>query len=449
MMALRHAVGSLLAGAAMRAPQSRRIDRLISTASHQQFKIVVIGCGSAGALVSADLGRHFGPNQVAVVEPRDVHSYQPGWTLVGAGMREMHETQRPMAEIVSRHVTWVRDAVAAVDASQRLVTTRTGRSLRYDFLILAPGLECRWTDTPGLTEALGDGAVTSNYHRAHAEHTWEYVRRLRRGRALFTFPSTPVKCGGAGQKAAYCADDHWRAVGVRDSVSVTYATALPRVFHVPHYASALEALCAERSIDVLPLRDLVEVRGRERVAVFERLDGGGLEELPYDLLHVVPRQGPAAWLRESGLSDAAGWIDVDRATLRHARHANVFAIGDATNLPTSKTAAAVAAQFTVLRANVLEAAAGFEPSAAYDGYTSCPIVAGREQLMLMEFDYSLQPVETFPWDQRQLGGKRGAFMFWLKRDFLPWAYWNHMVRGRVPWRELPEMLGFQKRLPMF
>jgi sulfide:quinone oxidoreductase len=251
--------------------------------------------------------------------------------------------------------------------------------------------------------------------------------RLQSGTAIFTQPPNPIKCGGAPQKIMYLADDQFRRFGVRHRTRITFASALPEIFHVPHYTPALERVIRRKQIETRYRHNLIEIRPQTREAVFQHLDTGETVVLPYDLIHVTPPQSAPEFIKRSPLGNQEGWVDVDQHTLQHRRYPNVLALGDASSLPTSKTAAAVRKQAPVLVSNLTAVMNGEGPTARYDGYTSCPLVTGYGRLILAEFNYEKQPEETFPFDQR----KERLSMYLLKKRLLPLYYWRALLKGRL------------------
>jgi sulfide:quinone oxidoreductase len=391
-------------------------------------QIVIIGGGTAGITVAAQLMRGwFHRRDVAIIEPSEKHYYQPLWTMVGAGLARKEVTERPEASVIPNGVTWLKDAVAEFIPEQNLLRTRDGKLVTYDWLVVGAGLQINWDDIKGLKESIGKGGVCSNYSYTTVDSTWEAIRSFRGGNAVFTNPSGAVKCGGAPQKIMYLADDRFRESGVREKTKITYASALPNIFAVEPYRATLEKVVARKEIDCRFRHELIEVRSESKTAVFKNLDTQEQMTLPYDLLHVTPPMGPPQFIASSPIADKDGWVDVDKDTLQHRRFSNVFALGDCSNLPTSKTGAAIRKQAPVVVSNLLAAILGKPLSAKYDGYTSCPLVTGIGKLVLAEFDYRKQPAETFPVDQ----SKERWSMWILKRYLLPLFYWNGMLKGRM------------------
>jgi sulfide:quinone oxidoreductase len=391
-------------------------------------QIVIVGGGTAGITVASQLrSGWFRSRDVAVIEPSDKHYYQPLWTLVGAGLAKKEATEHTEASVIPRGVTWIRDAVAEFLPEQNTLRTRDGKTITYDWLIVGAGLQLNWDKIPGLKGAVGTNGVCSNYSYATVDSTWEAIRTFRGGNAVFTNPSGAVKCGGAPQKIMYLADDRFREAGVREKTKITYASALPHIFAVEPYRATLEKVVARKEIDCRFRHELIEVRPESKEAVFKNLDTQEQVTLPYDLLHVTPPMGPPTFIATSPIADKDGWVDVDKDTLRHKRFANVFALGDCSNLPTSKTGAAIRKQAPVVVRNVLAAMRGQPLPAKYDGYTSCPLITGIGKLVLAEFDYNKKPAETFPVDQ----SKERWSMWILKRYLLPLFYWYGMLKGRM------------------
>jgi len=395
-------------------------------AIHHQ--VVIVGGGTAGITVAARLAKLWGKRlDIAVLEPSDKHYYQPLWTLVGDGVAPKQITERSEAAVMPRGVQWIRDAAAEFLPAENTIRTRDGKKITYDWLVVAAGLQILWDKIPGLRESLGKGGVCSNYSFGTVDFTWQAIREFKGGNAIFTNPSGAVKCGGAPQKIMYLADEHFRKAGVRDKANVIYMSALPNIFAVERYRKTLEKVISRKEIDCRFQHELVEILPERHEVVFRNLESGKCITLPYDLLHVTPPMGPPTLLAASPLADEQGWIDVDRQTLRHKRYANVFALGDCSNLPTSKTGAAIRKQAPVLVKNLRAAIAGQAPGAIYDGYTSCPLVTGYGKLVMAEFDYDKRPQETFPIDQ-----SRERWSMWLvKRYLLPLMYWHGMLKGRA------------------
>ena len=338
-------------------------------------------------------------------------------------------SRRLERDLIPPGATWIRDRVAAFDPQANAVTLASGERISYGYLVVAIGLELAWSQVEGLAENLGKGGVVSNYAYDQCELTWEAIRGFRGGDAVFTMPPPPIKCAGAPQKIMYLADDHFRRSGVRDRSRVHYYAGTPGIFSVKEFAKTLNEVIARKAIETHYRHDLVAIRPERREGVFRNLDSGEETIQHYDLLHVTPPQRAPEVVRSSPLASAAGWVDVDKPTLRHPKFRNVFSLGDVSSLPTSKTGAAIRKEAPVLVANLLAVRAGKDESAfqRYDGYASCPLTTGYGRLVLAEFDYDLKPAPSFPFDTT----KERWSMYQLKRWLLPQLYWRGMLKGRA------------------
>jgi sulfide:quinone oxidoreductase len=392
----------------------------------RRHEVLVAGGGSAGIAVAARLRRAAKDLDIAIVEPSSQHAYQPLWTLVGGGAVDARSTVRRESPLIPRGVSWIKSAVAEFLPDENALVTTAGERIDYGTLIVAVGLQIDWHAIPGLEQAIAEGHASSIWSFDGAQRTWQAIQGFKGGTALFTFPTTPIKCPGAAQKIMYLADDHFRRAGVRDGSRIVFGSAGPRIFGVDKYAATLDRVIARKGIETHFRHNLVEVRPAAREAVFQHLDSDEQLTITYDLLHVAPPQSAPDVVKRSPLAGPNGWVEVDRETLQHTRYANVFALGDASSCPTSKTGAAIRAQAPIVAANLVAARAGRELPRRYDGYTACPLVTGYGKLVLAEFDYDCQPQETFPFDQ----SKERLSMYLLKKHGLPRFYWHAMLRGQ-------------------
>ncbi|WP_298016303.1 FAD/NAD(P)-binding oxidoreductase [uncultured Castellaniella sp.] len=395
--------------------------------SIRQHTVVIIGAGTGGAAVAARLRRNQSDLDIAVIEPSSHHDYQPAWTLVGGGAYRAEDTRRNLHDCLPDGVRHIAQRVARLLPDERLVELDDGGRVAYDYLVVAAGIQINWDAIDGLAESLGKNGVTSNYRYDLAPYTWELVRQFQGGTAIFTQPAGAVKCPGAPQKALYLAADHFRRQGVKPA-SLQFRSGGASVFGIPFYAQALDKVMASYGAEPHYSQTLVQVRGEDRIAVFESVvDGQAVrEEVAYDILHVVPPQGAPDFIRQSPLADASGWLEVDKHTLRHPRYPNVFGLGDCTSTPNSKTAAAIKSQAPVLVSNLLGALRGAGNVESYDGYAACPLTTSRGKVLLAEFTYGGTIAPSLPLDPRV----PRRFYWWLKRSFLPWFYWNILIKGR-------------------
>jgi sulfide:quinone oxidoreductase len=395
----------------------------------KHYTVLVIGGGNAGISVAARLLRKR-KLDLGIIEPSDKHYYQPAWTLVGGGAFDIQKTVRNQADFIPRGATWIRHRATEVNPEQNQVILDDQTVLTYDYLVVAPGIQCNWDAVKGLPETLGKNGVCSNYSFQTAPYTWELIRNFKGGKAIFHAPHTVVKCGGAPFKAMFMAADYFRRKGILQKTDIQFWSGGTRLFAVDKYEKTLLAVAKRYNIGFHFYQRLEEIDGPNRRARFVgtgQHNKGEEKWIDFDMMHVTPPQSAPDFIRNSPLANEAGWVDVDKHTLQHVRYPNIFSLGDASSLPTSRTGAAIRKQAPVLVQNLLSVMDNKPLVALYNGYTSCPIVTGYGKLVLAEFDYHNTPVETFPFDQ----SKERWSMYQLKKVVLPWLYWNMILKGTI------------------
>jgi sulfide:quinone oxidoreductase len=403
--------------------------------------VVIVGGGAAGIAVAASLHARKPDLDIAIIDPADIHYYQPGWTMVGGGIFTPEETARTMGSLIPRGVKWIKAGVAAFEPANDAVILDGCRVVKYDRLIVCPGLKLDWDAVEGLTETLGRDGVTSNYRYDLAPYTWELVSGLKAGRAIFTQPPMPIKCAGAPQKAMYLSADHWKRNGCLDAIRIDFMNAGGVLFGVKDYVPALMEYVKAYRANLDFFHNLVAIDGPARKATFEVKAPDKAPErvtVEYDMIHVCPPQTAPDFIRVSPLADAAGWVDVDQSTLRHKTYANIWSLGDVMNAPNAKTAAAARKQAPTVAENVVADIAGRSAAAQYDGYGSCPLTVERGKIVLAEFGYGGALKPSFPaW---MLDGTKPSRLAWfLKERLLPPVYWRGMLRGHE-WLAKPEQV---------
>jgi sulfide:quinone oxidoreductase len=422
-----------------------------SPAGHRQ---VLIAGGGAGGVTIASWLRRLDPDlEIAIIEPSAFHDYQSGWVLVAGGFMPASATRRSERSVIPAGVELIHSKVVRFDPDQQALHLIGGAVLTYDVLIVALGIEINWTAIEGLTQSLGHDGVTSIYSRRTASYTRQCFEEFKGGTAIFTHPATAIKCGGAPQKIMHLAHQQFaRRSGVGVSSSLIFCTAQSSLFPVKAYSDTMAEIAERHHCQVRYRSELVAVDGAERTATFQvSLPNGEQkrETLAFDLLHVVPPMAAPEVVATSPLarSPAEGWVEVDPATGQHPRYANVFAIGDVGSFPTAKTAAAVRKQAPVIAANVLAVLQGNPPAQNYAGYSACPLITSDHSVMLIEFDYSKQPVSSF-----LVNPVKERWSLWLLERFgFPWIYWNRMLKGHPhegsllrPLAPLARALGLQR-----
>lgn len=415
----------------------------------QSFDVLVVGGGTAGIMVAAQLRRKKDNVSIGLIEPSEKHAYQPAWTLVGAGTYSFDKTIRKEADFIPKNVEWIKDYATTFMPDSNVVNTKSGKRYGYKYLVLAPGIQVNIDALPGLKEALGKDGVCSNY--VDPEYTWEVLKNFKGGNALFTQPATPIKCGGAPQKIMYLADDHFRKSRIREKTEVIYATPGSVVFGVSPYKETINKVVERKGIVtkffyVLTKIDpdkkeahykLIQKEGENREiniteVIREQKTGDDTVVIPYDMLHLAPPQSAPDFIKESPFANKDGWIDVDINTLQHKKYKNVFGLGDAAALPTAKTGAAVRKEAPVVVDNILhlmqENNLGDQK---YEGYSSCPLVTGYGKMVLAEFKYNNER-DSDPLLSKFVNTAKESWLMWLLKKYgLPYLYWNRMLKGKM------------------
>lgn len=418
------------------------------------FQILIIGGGNAGISVASQLLRKRSNLKIAIVDPSEKHYYQPAWTLVGAGIFDINKTVRNEKDFIPKNTTWIKEAVSEFEPTANKVKCVSGTEITYDYMIVCPGIQLDWNKIKGLKETLGKNNVSSNYSFEHPPYTWEMIKNFKGGMAVFTNPSTPIKCGGAPHKIMYLAVDYWRKKGILDKCDVHYVSGASVIFGVPEYKATLEEVLKKGNIKVHYNANIIGIDGNKKTIEFETKDtpsnikqvlsktaascyniNEATQEnsvsrvtLNFDLCHAVPPQSAPDFIKNSPLRDEAnplGYVEIDKNTMQHSRFPNVFALGDCINAPCSKTGAAIRKQAPVVVTNLLNVMDKKALTATYDGYSACPIPTQYGKLMLAEFDYTNKPKMTFPFNQ----AKPSWLMWILKTKVLPWLYWNKILKG--------------------
>lgn len=417
------------------------------------YDVLIIGGGTAGIMTAAQLRRKSKDLTIAIIDPAKDHWYQPAWTLVAAGAFDMKATRRDEASLIPPGVDHIKEHAATFEPEANTVRTKEGNTYTYGHLIVSSGIQMNIDDLPGLREALQTEFVCSNY--LDPEKTHRVMKNFKGGVAVFTQPSTPIRCGGAPQKAVYLADEFFRKSGVRDKTKLVFATPGSVIFGVQPFRAALEDVIRKKEINFKAFYDPVRIDPVKQEIHFkwskpgdnhcvlteeqglpEKIEGESTIVMKYDMLHLAPPQSAPDFVRHSPLAYAdgpnKGWLEVDINTLQHKRYANIFGLGDSAALPTAKTGAAIRKQAPVVVANILQRIKDGQLSPLkYEGYSSCPLVTGYGKMLLAEFKYD-NVRDSDPLLSRLFDTGKPLWSMWvLKKYLLPWLYWNHMLKGTM------------------
>ena len=398
-------------------------------------KIVIIGAGAAGMALANRLVRRLDGAQITMIDPRPHHLYQPGLTLVAAGLKPASYVVSENADWLPGGVTFVADKVAAVDAESKTVSTEGGQTLNYDWLVVAPGLVLDHDAIDGFSlDMVGENGIGALYAGPeYAARTWTAASRFTEegGTGIFTRPATEMKCAGAPLKHTFLIDDIARRAGNAGKVNMVYAAPQGSLFGVPIVAEKVRMLFEDRGVDTLMNRTLTAIDPGAKRATF--VTEAGSEQVDYDYIHIIPPQRAPEFVVQSGLAWAdrwtdQGWVECDMQTLRHLRYPEVFALGDVAGVPKGKTAASVKWQVPVVEDHLVAAIEGRDGTETYNGYTSCPLITRIGRAMLVEFDYQNNLVPSFPGIIAPL---EELWISWLMKEVALKATYNAMLRGRA------------------
>ena len=392
-------------------------------------QILIVGGGAGGIATATSLLKRDRSLDITIIEPSDDHYYQPGWTMVGAGIFSKEDTRRDTLSVWPSGVTRIKGEVEKFEPAKNLVKLSDGSSIKYETLVVACGLKLDWDSIEGLNEALGKNGVTSNYRYDLAPYTWKLVQEMKGKEAIFTQPAMPIKGAGAPQKAMYLSCDHWLRNNQLRDMNVSFCNAGPVLFGCAPYVPPLMEYVKKYGINLDFSHNLIKIDGENKIAWFnvssENADSQIVEK-KFDMIHVCPPQCAPDFIKSSPISNEAGWVDVNQETLQHTKFPNIFGIGDVTSTPNAKTAPAVRKQAPIVASNIISVLNGNNPKPQYDGYGSCPLTVEKGKIILAEFGYGGKVMPTFPWDST----KPRRMAWFLKKSILPTVYWSVMLKGR-------------------
>jgi sulfide:quinone oxidoreductase len=407
-------------------------------------QIVILGGGTGGTMTANRLRRRFDEDEaeIHVVDRDDLHVYQPGLLFVPFGLATLDEIVRPRRRQLRRGVFFHQAEVAWVELDRDEVVLLDGHVLPYDVLVLASGVRLQPQETDGLTGPGWNERVFTFYTPDGAEQLRRALERFDGGRLVVNFVDMPIKCPVAPLEFAFLADWHLRQRGIRARSELIFVTPLDAAFTKPVAAQHLAGLLAGKEIELVTEFNTGEVDGAG--GTLSSYDG---RELDFDLLVTVPLHGGAAYVeRTPGLADALGFVSTDKRTLQSAAKPNVFALGDATDLPTSKAGSVTHFEAEILTENIARFFAGEELEQRFDGHANCFVETGFHKALLIDFNYDTEPVAGHFPTVFGLPLLRESRLNHLGKLAFQWVYWHALLPGREIPGIGPEMPTAGKRL---
>jgi sulfide:quinone oxidoreductase len=394
--------------------------------------LVILGGGTAGTMMSAKLRRALDPEEwsITVVDQDDRHIYQPGLLFIPFGIYRTHDVVKPRSRFVPSGVDLVLSSIDVIDSDNDKVRLADGSEVTYDFLIIATGSRIVPQEMEGLIGPGWNKNTFDFYTLEGAAQLFYALERFEQGRLILNVAEMPIKCPVAPLEFLFLADWFFHQKGIRDHIELVYATPLDGAFTKPRASALLGGLLEDKDIKVETVFNASEVDGERRI--LSSWDG---RELRYDLLVSIPTNMGSEAIERSGLGDELGFIPTDPHTLRSRELKNVFILGDATDLPSSKAGSVAHFQGDILEKNILRAIDGRQLSSDFDGHANCFIETGFGKAVLIDFNYDTEPLPgRFPLPgvgPLSLLGESEA-NHWGKMAFR-WVYWNQLLAGR----ELP------------
>lgn len=436
-------------------------------ASDAKAKIVIVGGGLSGIATAARLSNSLSSPNITIIEPNENSvSYQPGNTFIGAGLYEKKDVMYSTKDFLPKEITLIKDKAVEFDPQNNKLLISSGKTIKYDFLVIAAGLVLDFTKIKGLeeigdvytsedskqmNEVLSNTGVSSIYNMDGAVQTWKNMQKLieeaktgKKLKAVFTHPNTAVKCGGAPKKIMYLMNARLNEEAVRDNVNMTFYANSGKMFSVKEYESAIIKQFKARDMKYKLQHNLQEVDLKNKIATFDNFwqEKGEYDEdieeydmitkhqkveVPYDFLHIAPPMKAASEIANSQIGSRKGWVPVNKETLQHVKFKNIFSLGDIAAIPLGKTGGSVRKQYKVLCDNLIASMEGKEMPSKYDGYTVCPIITDIGKVMLAEFDWSMKPTPSFPLDPTQ-----ERYIWWILKSYIlkPMTQYG-MLSGKV------------------
>jgi sulfide:quinone oxidoreductase len=393
-------------------------------------KLVVLGAGTAGTMIVNKLSHHLDPAEwkITIVDQDETHYYQPGFLFIPFGIYGENDVVKPKRDFIPPGVEMIVSEIELIEPEHKRVRlAKDNRYLTYDYLIIATGTQPRPDETPGLHDGEWRKSIHDFYTYEGAVALARYLRTWEGGRMVINIMETPFKCPVAPLEFVFLADWHFHKLGIRDRVDLTLVTPLPGAFTKPRASKLLGAMLEDKNIKVVPefMVERVEPDQKKLISYEE-------EEVPYDLLVTVPVNMGAEVINRSGLGDELNHVPVDKHNFLSTEFDNVFAIGDAADLPTSKAGSVAHFAAEVFVDNFLRYIDGLEMTAQFDGHANCYIESGFGKGILIDFNYEVEPLPgKFP-----LPGigpfsllQESEMNHWGKMMFR-WIYWNVLLKGK-------------------
>ncbi len=405
--------------------------------------LLILGAGTGGTMVANKMAQHLDSAEwrIIVVDRDETHYYQPGFLFIPFGIYSKRDVVKPKRNFLPPQVEVVFSEIEVIEPDKnRVVLRKDNRTIHYDFLVIATGSDVHPEETPGM---LDGGAWNQNiftfYNLEGALQLANFLRFWKGGRMVLNVVEMPIKCPVAPLEFLFLSDWFFHQRGIRDKVEIVYATPLPGAFTKPRASAILGGMLEEKGIALEPDFNIMEVdTGKQVIRSYDE------REVAYDLLVTVPTVMGSDAIARSNLGDELNFVPTDKHTLRSRDWENIFIIGDAGNVPTSKAGSVAHFMLDVVVENLLRSIEGLEPLPKFDGHANCFIESGFEKGVLIDFNYDVEPLPgKFPLPgfgpfsllQETYANHWGKMMF-------RWMYWNILLKGgEMPFESQMSMAG--------
>ncbi|MCA0427214.1 MAG: FAD-dependent oxidoreductase [Bacteroidetes bacterium] len=391
-------------------------------------RLVILGAGTAGTMMANHLHKSLSRPEweITIIDEKEEHHYQPGYLFLPFDIYEPEDIVKTIDEFIPKDVHLVRSGIDKIEADSNKVLLSNGDVLHYDVLIIATGAKIAPEEIPGMQDEAWHKSVFDFYTFEGSLALRNKLREWEGGRLVVHITEMPIKCPVAPLEFAFLADSYFKNKHMRERVEITFVTPLSGAFTKPKATEALDHLLAEKQIHIESDFAIERVDSINKKIV----DYGG-REIPFDLLVTVPTNKGDECIERSGLGDDLNFVPTNKATLQSLAHDNIFVLGDASNIPASKAGSVAHFEAEILTENILRFIHGEPLKEEFDGHANCFIETGGGKALLIDFNYTHEPVEgTFPFPGvGPLRLLKESRMNHMGKLAFRWIYWNMLLKG--------------------
>lgn len=404
-------------------------------------KLLILGAGTAGTMMANKMRKALDRSEwdITIVDQYKTHYYQPGFLFIPFGMYTEKDVIKPKNDFFPVGINVIFSEISTIEAEKNRVVLSDGASLQYDYLIIATGTRTAPEETEGLTGKLWRKDIFDFYTIEGAVALAKHFKTWKGGKLVVNITELPYKCPVAPLEFVFFADAFFTERGMRDKVDITYVTPLPGAFTKPRATKMLGELLEQKNINIVPDYNIMEVNNDEKKII----DFGG-KEVEFDCLVTVPTNLGADFIGSTGLGDDMNFVKTDKFTLQQVDYKNIFVIGDASNIPTSKAGSVAHFAAEILEENLLCAIEGRELTAKFDGHANCYIETGYGKGTLIDFNYDTEPLPgSFPFPGvGPFGLLKVTRINHYGKLLFRWIYWHILLKGKdMPIESEMQMAG--------